>query len=74
MPWQLSYGYHVWCLLELQHLVVGERALGMDNQIWVERTVLLLSLWLRGVTDSRKPAIRTSAQTTQAAGRINDLG
>ena len=54
--------------------MVGERRLGVDDQVRVKGTIFLLVLNLWCVTCARKPSIGASAQTTQTARWIDDLG
>ena len=46
MSWQLANGYLVRCFLELEDLLVDEFTLFVNNEIWVERTLRRLSVWL----------------------------
>lgn len=46
----------------------------MDNEIWIERAILLLTLHFRGLAPSGQSPIRTTSQTTEPAWGKDDLG
>jgi hypothetical protein len=52
---------HIWRLLELKSLMVGKRRLGVDDEIWVHGTILLLPFGLRCIADARKSSLGPSA-------------
>lgn len=73
VPRQLSHGNHIWRLLKLQSLMVRECGLGVDNNKWIHRAILLLILQLWRVANPRKASIRAATDTAETSRRVNDL-
>lgn len=40
MSWKFSHGYHVWRLLQLEHLLVNELALVVHDDVGIEGTFI----------------------------------
>jgi hypothetical protein len=71
VPWKLSNGNHIWRLLELKSLMVGKCRLGVDDEVWIHGTILLLPFGFRCIAHARKSALRPSAQAAQSTCRVN---
>lgn len=52
---------HIWRLLQLEGLTVGELGFGMDNEVGVDRAIFLLAFSLRLFAYSWKTAVRATA-------------
>ena len=69
VPGELSDGDHIGGFLELQRLVICKRRLGVNDQVWVHRTVFILPIYLGALANARQAPISPSANTPKPTAR-----